>query len=58
MKLSFSGVLDPLPSAFMRLNEGLSASFRRIHSDTPSNRIETRKGMRQPHAAKASSPTA
>ena len=55
-KLSFSGVVEPLPSAFMRLNAGLSDSFRRIHSDTPSSRIETRKGMRQPHSRKASSP--
>ncbi|MNE91414.1 hypothetical protein D3C80_1890220 [compost metagenome] len=58
MKLSFRGVVEPLPSAFMRLNEGLSASFRRIHSETPSSRIETRKGTRQPHSRKASSPTA
>ncbi|MNR33864.1 hypothetical protein D3C85_1515790 [compost metagenome] len=57
-KLSFSGVVEPLPSAFIFLNEGLSASFRRIHSETPSSRIETMKGMRQPQSRKASSPTA
>ena len=58
MKLSFRGVVEPLPSAFMRLKAGLSDSFRRIHRDTPSSRIETRNGMRQPQSANASSPMA
>ncbi len=45
------------PSSLSLANCGLSLSFRRIHTEMPSNRIETRNGMRQPQLANASSPS-
>ena len=40
----------------MRWNTGLSLSFSRNHSETTRSTIETRNGIRQPQALKASSP--
>ncbi|MNT45542.1 hypothetical protein D3C72_1821340 [compost metagenome] len=57
-KASLSGALEVLPSSFIFLKAGDSFIFRRIQTDTPSSRTETRKGMRQPQAAKASLPSA
>ena len=50
-KASRSGVLEPLPSALMRAKAGNSSSCRRIQIDTPSSRIESRNGTRQPQSA-------
>ena len=55
---SASGDLEVVPSRFMLVNTGLSPSCMRIHSDTISSSSESRNGMRQPHALKASSPIA
>jgi hypothetical protein len=49
--------LEVLPSSFIFLNAGLSLRVRRIHTEMPSSTMESRKGMRQPQAAKASSPS-
>ena len=54
---SWSGAFDVVPRFFMLTNTGLSASCIRIHREMPSNRRDTRNGMRQPQALKASSPT-
>ena len=43
---------------FLRLEGCDSFIDKRIQTDTPSRKTETRKGMRQPHSAKASSPIA
>ncbi|KAF1043581.1 MAG: hypothetical protein GAK38_03917 [Xylophilus sp.] len=53
---SASGALEVLPSAFIFWKAGDSDSVRRIHTETASSRIDTANGMRQPQAAKASSP--
>ena len=39
------------PASLIAWNTGLSESFRRIHKDMASSRIEKRKGRRQPHAS-------
>ncbi|MNL89119.1 hypothetical protein D3C87_2192500 [compost metagenome] len=41
-----------MPSAFRRWNAGDSFIDRRIYTDTPSSRIDTRNGMRQPQVSK------
>jgi hypothetical protein len=48
--------LEVVPERFISVNTGLSSSFMRIHKDTIRSKSETRKGMRHPHALKASSP--
>ena len=55
-KDSDSGALEVLPSAFILANAGDSFMDSRIYTDTPSSRMETTKGMRQPQSPKASSP--
>src|SRR3954467_4446946 len=52
-KDSDSGALEVLPSDFIFWKAGDSARLRRIQTDTPSSRMETRKGMRQPQAAQS-----
>ncbi len=53
-KASVSGALESLPSALILAKAGDSCSDSRIQIDTPSRKIETRNGMRQPQALKAS----
>ena len=53
---SESGAFEVVPWLFILTNTGLSASCMRIHSETPSSTTETKNGMRQPQALKASSP--
>ena len=55
-KDSDKGALDVLPSAFIFWKAGLSFMLRRIQTLTPSKARDTRKGMRQAHSPKASSP--
>ncbi|MNL13148.1 hypothetical protein D3C87_1340490 [compost metagenome] len=55
-KDSVSGALDALPSAFIFMNTGDSLSCRRMYTETISNRIDSRNGIRQPQASKASVP--
>ena len=55
-KASDSGALESLPSSFIFLKAGDSLSVSRIQTETPSSTTETRNGMRQPQAAKASLP--
>jgi hypothetical protein len=55
-KDSVSGAFEPLPSAFICWNSGVSLSLSRIQTETASRMTETRNGMRQPQSAKASSP--
>ena len=52
-KASVSGALECVPSSFIFWNAGDSASCIRIHTETPSRKMETRNGTRQPHSAKA-----
>ncbi|MNT15043.1 hypothetical protein D3C72_1500750 [compost metagenome] len=54
--VSANGDFEARPSAFIFLNSGDSSSLRRIHSEMPNNRMETMKGMRQPHARNVSGP--
>ena len=56
-KASVSDAFEVFPSSFIFWKTGLSLSCIRIHMETTSNAIETRNGTRQPHTAKASSPT-
>ena len=56
-KLSVIGAFDCVPSSFICWNSGDSCSCMRIHTDTPSRMIDSRNGMRQPHASNASTPT-
>ena len=53
---SVSGAFEVLPSSFIFLKAGDSFRLSRIHTETPSRRIETRNGMRQPQSVKAASP--
>ena len=53
-KASVSGAFEPVPSSFILVNAGDSASCSRIQIETPRSRIETRNGTRQPQSAKAS----
>ncbi|MCY1338688.1 hypothetical protein D9M71_503510 [compost metagenome] len=57
-KDSVSGALDCLPSAFMRRNTGDSLSCRRMYTEIASSSTESRNGIRQPQASKASVPSA
>ena len=43
-----------VPSSFIFWKAGLSFSFSRIQTETPSSTIDTRNGMRQPQDAKSS----
>ncbi|MNP15472.1 hypothetical protein D3C76_1078300 [compost metagenome] len=45
-----------LPSAFIFWNTGDSLSCRRMYTETISSRIDSRNGIRQPQASKASVP--
>ncbi|MCY1443764.1 hypothetical protein D9M71_601970 [compost metagenome] len=56
-KDSVSGALQALPSAFIFTNTGDSLSCRRMYTETISSRIDSRKGIRQPQASKASVPS-
>ena len=49
-----NGLAEVSPAAFIAWNTGLSDSLRRIQSEMNSSTIDSRKGMRQPHAAKSS----
>ncbi|MNG75629.1 hypothetical protein D3C79_341340 [compost metagenome] len=55
---SVSGALDDLPSAFILRNTGDSLSCMRMYTEIASNRIDSKNGMRQPQASKASVPIA
>ena len=55
MKLSTKGLPAVSPASLIAWNTGLSLSFSRIHRLMTSSRIESRKGTRQPQAAKSSS---
>ncbi|MCY1451929.1 hypothetical protein D9M71_688190 [compost metagenome] len=55
-KDSVSGALEALPSAFILTNTGDSLSCRRMYTEMISNRIDSRNGIRQPQASKASVP--
>lgn len=57
-KACASGAAGTVPLRCMRRKTGLSVSRNLSRTDTASGRIESRKGIRQPHAAKASSPSA
>ena len=50
------GALDSVPFSFISRNSGDSDSCRRIHTEMPSSTMDSRNGMRQPQAAKASTP--
>ena len=56
-KASVSGFFEVVPSSTIFWKTGLSFSFSRIHMETARRTAETRKGIRQPQALKASSPT-
>ncbi|MNG38297.1 hypothetical protein D3C84_1259450 [compost metagenome] len=49
--------MQALPSAFIFTNTGDSLSCRRMYTETISSRIDSRKGIRQPQASKASVPS-
>ncbi len=57
-KASVSGAFDTSPSSRNLAKAGLSLSLRRIQTEIASWMTDSRKGMRQPQAAKASSPNA
>ncbi|EKD97207.1 MAG: hypothetical protein ACD_23C01016G0003 [uncultured bacterium] len=48
--------MDVLPSAFIFWKAGDSDSDRRIHTEMPSSRMDTRNGMRQPQSWNTASP--
>ena len=50
---SDSGAFEVVPWLFIFTNTGLSASCIRMYTDMASNRIDTRKGMRQPQMSKS-----
>src|SRR5437763_9967296 len=54
---SVSGAFEVLPSSFIFLKAGDSFIDRRIHTLTPSRKIETRNGTRQPQSANEASPS-
>lgn len=56
-KDSVNGALETLPSAFIFWKAGDSDSVMRIQTEMASSRMDTRKGMRQPQSANASSPS-
>ncbi|MNG21110.1 hypothetical protein D3C84_1054390 [compost metagenome] len=57
-KDSVSGALEDLPSAFIFTNTGDSLSCKRMYTEIISSRIDSRNGIRQPQASKASVPSA
>src|ERR1700686_2472545 len=57
-KASVSGAFELLPSSFIFWNTGDSFSRSRIQTEIASRTTDTRKGIRQPQAAKSASPIA
>src|SRR5437588_3683615 len=53
-KASFSGCKEVIPAVLIEVKIGDSFIFNRIYSEMETRRIDSRKGMRQPHAEKAS----
>src|ERR1044072_9134234 len=53
---SVSGAFEVLPSSFIFLKAGDSFIDKRIHTLTPSRKIDTRNGMRPPQPLNAASP--
>src|SRR5687768_1846750 len=49
-KLSLRGFADVFPSVLSRENMGDSFIFRRMMMETTTNRMDTKKGIRHPHA--------
>ena len=55
-KDSGSGAFEVLPSDFIFWKAGDSFIDRRIQTEMPSSKIDTRNGTRQPHSSKSFSP--
>jgi hypothetical protein len=53
LKLSFKGLAAVSPAAFIAWKTGLSLSFSRTQSETPSNSSEKTNGTRHPQASQA-----